>query len=199
MEDKIWTQLQQTIPSPEPIAIAESRQNIDKWFAQTARLIQWDSIQSPVGILLVAKNERGICRVQFGDDVDTFMNTLDPSARTEQSADALTPVAHQFDEYFAGERDTFDVRVDESIMRPFQRQILTTIRQIPSGEIWTYGQVAKAINKPKASRAVGRALGTNPVPIIIPCHRIIGSSGKLTGYIGGIERKRALLHHEGAL
>lgn len=199
MEDQIWTQLQQSVPNPDSTAVNQSRQNIDAWFAQTAPLIQWDSIETPVGILLIAKNQRGICRVQFGDDLDSFMSILDPKSRTEQSADALTLVAHQLDEYFAGNRDSFDVPVDETIMRPFQRQILTTIRQIPAGQIWTYGQVAKAINKPKSSRAVGRALGTNPVPIIIPCHRIIGSSGKMTGYIGGIERKRALLHLEGAL
>ena len=199
MEDKIWTQLQHAVPNPDATALAQSRQGIDTWFAQTAPLIQWDAIETPVGTLLIAKNKHGICRVQFGDDLDTFMAILDPKARTEQSAEALTLVAHQLDEYFAGDRDAFDVPIDESIMRPFQRQILTTIRQIPAGQIWTYGQVAKAIDKPKSSRAVGRALGTNPVPIIIPCHRIIGSSGKMTGYIGGIDRKRALLHLEGAL
>jgi len=102
----------------------------------------------------------------------------------------------QLDAYFSKKRRRFEIPLD---LRgtPFQLRVWELLLTIPWGETRTYGQIAKALSRPKASRAVGRAVGANPVSIVVPCHRIIGSNGRLTGYGGGLERKTALLEHEG--
>ncbi|MBY8889038.1 methylated-DNA--[protein]-cysteine S-methyltransferase [Streptomyces sp. PTM05] len=104
----------------------------------------------------------------------------------------------QLQEYFAGHRDTFDLPL---MLRgtAFQQRVWAALREIPYGETWTYGELAHHIGQPSASRAVGLANGKNPVGVIVPCHRVVGSDGSLTGYGGGLERKRALLEHERAL
>lgn len=100
--------------------------------------------------------------------------------------------AKQLDEYFAGDRIEFDLPL-KPVGTPFQEQVWDTLTQIPYGETWSYGELARRIGKPKASRAVGAANGLNPIPVIIPCHRVIGSNGKLTGFGGGLETKEFLL------
>jgi O-6-methylguanine DNA methyltransferase len=174
---------------------------VQNWFAQTAPLIEWDIVESPLGPLYIAASERGLCSVGFGVSRADFLAGLDPLARTEQSPPALTPIAEQLQAYFAGARTSFDLPLDLSRLTPFQLSVLQAARRIPSGAVWTYGQVARAIGKPRASRAVGQALGRNPVPIVIPCHRVVASDGSLGGYSGGggLDSKRLLLHLEGAL
>jgi len=98
----------------------------------------------------------------------------------------------QLNQYFAGELDAFDLRLAPS-GTDFQRTVWKALMEIPYGDTWSYGQVAEHIDRPKASRAVGAANGVNPIPVIIPCHRVIGSSGKLTGFGGGLETKEYLL------
>ena len=103
------------------------------------------------------------------------------------------------EEYFAGTRTVFDQDVDLSVLSDFERSVLQTAREIPYGEVIPYAELARRIDKPKASRAVGNALGHNPVAIVVPCHRIVRSDGSLGGYTGGVEFKRKLLAIEGRL
>jgi methylated-DNA-[protein]-cysteine S-methyltransferase len=186
---------------PPEAAVAGSRQRVEAWFAETAPLIVWDVIDSPLGPLFIAASERGLCHVDFGISEADFLSGLDPLARTERNAPALARYEEQLRAYFAGERTGFDVPLDLSRLTDFQLSVLQAARRIPAGSVWTYGQVARSIGKPKASRAVGQALGRNPVPIVIPCHRVVASGGGLGGYSGGggLDSKRWLLHLEGAL
>jgi methylated-DNA-[protein]-cysteine S-methyltransferase len=149
----------------------------------------------------MAVNARGLCSLDFGISEMDFLNGLDPLARTERDPEATRESAQQLQAYFAGERLSFDLPLDLENLTPFQLAVLQTARDIPAGTVWTYGQVAHAIGKPKAARAVGQALGRNPVPIVIPCHRVVASGGGFGGYSGGggIVSKRYLLHLEGAL
>jgi methylated-DNA-[protein]-cysteine S-methyltransferase len=180
--------------------VAGSRRRVHNWFAQTAPLIRWDVTESPLGPLYIAASAQGLCNVDFGVSRADFLNRLDPLARIEQDPAALALVAAQLRAYFAGDRCRFDLPLDLGRTTPFQRSVLQTARRIPPGTVWTYGQVARAIGKPKASRAVGQALGRNPIPIVIPCHRVVASDGGLGGYSGGgLESKRLLLRLEGVL
>ena len=114
----------------------------------------------------------------------------------DATAGALPAAASQLDEYFAGRRREFDLplRLEGT---PFQRRVWEMLTKIPYGTTWSYGQLAHLIENPKASRAVGLANGRNPIAILVPCHRVIGADGSLTGYGGGLARKRWLLTHEG--
>ncbi|OGO43642.1 MAG: hypothetical protein A2Z04_01990, partial [Chloroflexi bacterium RBG_16_57_9] len=188
-------QLQEAVGTPSEATLVQSRRRVQNWFAQTAPLIQWDVINSPLGSLYIATNARGLCSVDFGVDLDTFLNRLDPRARAEHNPAALVPIAEQLRMYFEGALPRFDFPLDLSQLTPFQQSVLQTIRHIPMGSVWTYGQVAQAIGRPKASRAVGQAVGRNPVLIVIPCHRVITSQGNLGGYSGGggLASKKLLL------
>jgi O-6-methylguanine DNA methyltransferase len=201
MNERELKQVVEALGEPPEAAVAESRRRVEAWFAETALLLQWDMIDSPLGPLYIAASEHGLCHVDFGVSRADFLSGLDPLARTEQSAPALAPYAEQLQAYFAGERTGFDVPLDLSRLTPFQLSVLQAARRIPAGSVWTYGQVARSIGKPKASRAVGQALGRNPVPIVIPCHRVVASDGSLGGYSGGggLDSKRWLLHLEGAV
>ncbi|MBN1310430.1 MAG: methylated-DNA--[protein]-cysteine S-methyltransferase [Anaerolineae bacterium] len=179
--------------------ITRSRQSIDGWFAQVAPPIWWDAFESPIGVLYLAASTRGLCRIDLFGDWGNFLARLDPLARTERNPKVLAPVTAQLAEYFGQERRKFDITIDLEHVASFQRGVLKTALSIPSGSVWTYQRVAQEIGKPKASRAVGQALGRNPIPIVVPCHRVIGSDGSLHGYAGGLERKRMLLELEGAL
>lgn len=119
-----------------------------------------------------------------------------PSAhRIEMRPSSCDAVRRQLDDYYAGRRWHFDLQLRPG-GTPFQEQVWSTLRTIPAGRTWSYRQMAEHIGRPTAIRAVGRANATNPIPIIIPCHRLIGSNGSLTGFAGGLTMKRALLDHE---
>jgi methylated-DNA-[protein]-cysteine S-methyltransferase len=187
---------------PSQAAIDESHRRIEEWFASAAPAIHWAALSdSPLGTIYLARSSAGLCSVDFGVTEDIFIQHLDPMARAIHDPDALKPVITQLTEYFSGKRRRFDVPVDLSRMTPFQQNVLRATASIPAGRMWTYGQMAQTIGKPRASRAVGQALGSNPVPIIVPCHRVVGSDGSMTGYSGGggIASKKWLLHLEGAL
>jgi O-6-methylguanine DNA methyltransferase len=194
-------QLREAIGSPSETAVASSRRRIQRSFAETAPLIQWDRIASPLGPIYLALSTGGLCRLDFGLNQADFLSSLDPLARTEQNPAALNAIATQLQDYFSGTRSQFDVPLDLEAVTFFQRSVLQAAQRIPAGTVWTYGQVARAIGKPRASRAVGQALGRNPMPIVIPCHRVIASDGSLGGYSGGggLDSKRLLLQLEGAL
>jgi methylated-DNA-[protein]-cysteine S-methyltransferase len=151
--------------------------------------IAWDVIDSPVGKLLAGRSDEGVCLLSFG--WEPFDGVHDPGA--------LSDVKEQLDAYFAGDLQGFDLPVDLSLATGFTRSVLEATAAIPYGEVRTYGQVAADIGSPKSARAVGGALNRNPVAIIVPCHRVVGSSGGLVGFGGGLDRKEHLLRLEGAL
>lgn len=199
MTDQTVKLLSDVAGSPPHEAVARSHRRVRAWFAETAPLIRWDGVDTPLGVLHVASSEQGLCRVDLGVSPAAFLAQLDPLARTERDSTTLANITEQFCEYFANPRTRFDLPLDLSRVRPFQRRVLETIAAIPAGTVWTYHQVAAAIGKPSASRAVGHALSTNPLMIVLPCHRVIGSDGGLHGYRGGLDAKRRLLQMEGAL
>lgn len=141
----------------------------------------------PLGRLTIAADERGITRIEFGD-VPLDMPRR-PSALTNTAAT-------QLQEYFAGKRTVFDVALDLQ-GTPFQLEVWNRLREIPYGQTSTYARIAEEIGRPRAFRAVGMANNKNPVPIIVPCHRVVGANGSLVGYAAGIKVKRYLLELEG--
>jgi methylated-DNA-[protein]-cysteine S-methyltransferase len=169
--------------------------------AQAAPLIHWHRMKSPLGTLIVAISQQGLCAVDFGRRKGDFFERLAPQAKLRQNPQAVARVIAQLQEYFAGQRTHFDLPVDLSSLTPFQREVLAVTQKIPAGQTWSYQRVAQEMGRPKSSRPVGQALGRNPIPIVIPCHRVIASDGSLGGYSGGsgLTAKRWLLQHEGAL
>jgi methylated-DNA-[protein]-cysteine S-methyltransferase len=160
------------------------------------------TVGSPVGDLLVAVTQKGLVRVAFVDENrDRVLGQLARwiSPRILESARATQDVRRELDEYFASGRTVFDLPLDRRLVQGMQRDVLAATGRIAYGSVATYGSIAKTIGRPTAARAVGRALGANPIPIVIPCHRVVGAGGSLTGYGGGLERKELLLRLEGAL
>ena len=153
---------------------------------------------TPIGTLLLAIAEGRIVASSFGDE-ETMTTRLARaiSPRVLRQPGALDDVRRQLDEYLAGRRHSFELDVDLTLATPFQRLVLGDLPLHTSyGRTTTYGQLAGEIHRPKAARAVGTALGANPLCVVLPCHRVIGSSGALTGYAGGLEAKRFLLNLE---
>ena len=172
----------------------------DAAVAKSTNVVHYTSMRTPVGRLYVAATEAGLVRVAFDQIEASFVTDLRRQLKRDviQSADRMAGVVAQLEAYFAGERPAFDVPIDLGQVAPFQRSVLMAARRIPAGQLVSYGEIARRIGRPKASRAVGQALGHNPVPIVIPCHRIVPSGGGLGGYVGGLDIKRKLLKMEGA-
>ena len=162
--------------------------------------VAYDDLDSPIGRLLVAATAAGVCLISWRDE-DAALDELARSfgTRVLRSPKPVTPALRQLDEYFEGRRQTFDLPVDLSPLPDFQRVVLDELMRVPYGDVSTYGALATRVGRPRAARAVGGALNRNPVPIVVPCHRIVGSNGSLVGYAGGLDRKRLLLELEGAL
>ncbi|NIK55284.1 methylated-DNA--[protein]-cysteine S-methyltransferase [Kribbella shirazensis] len=153
---------------------------------------------TPIGTLLLAIADGRIVASSFGNE-ETMTTRLARavSPRVLRQPRPLDDVRRQLDEYLAGDRRTFDVEVDLALATPFQRLVLNDLPIHTSyGATTTYGAVAGDIARPKAARAVGTALGANPVCVLLPCHRVVGANGALTGYAGGLEAKRFLLNLE---
>ncbi|HLL23459.1 MAG TPA: methylated-DNA--[protein]-cysteine S-methyltransferase [Kofleriaceae bacterium] len=147
------------------------------------------TVKSPIGELVLVGSASALAVLQLP-------NSGDPAPDVEPgTTPVLARVARQLDEYFAGERTTFDVPLAAK-GTAFQQRVWDALVAIPYGALCSYGDVARTIGRPSASRAVGAANGRNPIAIIVPCHRVIGSSGQLTGYGGGLPTKRWLLAHE---
>ena len=146
-----------------------------------------DYFSSPLGLLLIEANERSVVRIHF-----------DAERQTPARGNGVTHLCkRQLREYFAGERRQFDLPL-EPAGTAFQLEVWEQLRAIAFGATDSYAAIAARIGRPRAVRAVGAANGANPLAIIVPCHRVIGSNGRLTGYAGGLERKAWLLRHEGA-
>lgn len=192
--------LRSALGDPPKRALARSRARVRKWFEEQAPRIQWGAMDSPLGMLFVAISSRGLCAVDFGRKESDFLSRLDPLARLEQEPTAVAQALAQLREYFSGQRRRFDLPVDLSLLSPFQRQVLATACRIAPGQVWSYQRVAVEMGRPKSSRPVGQALARNPIPIVIPCHRVVASDGGLGGYSGGsgLAAKRWLLRLEGA-
>lgn len=153
---------------------------------------------SPLGELLIAGTARGVVRIAYLDERggrDRVLGDLAArlSPRVLEAPARLDDARRQLDDYFEGRRGGFDLAVDLSLVGPFADRVLTRTAAIPSGQVLTYGQVASEIGHARAARAVGNALGSNPIPIVLPCHRVVPSSGGIGGYTGGSHRKEHLL------
>src|SRR5437588_6541600 len=158
--------------------------------------VRYDIVDSPVGELFVAATDRGLARISYFPDgmEDVLARTFGP--RVLRSP--LDDVRRELDEYFEGRRREFDLPLDLRVA-PFYADVLAELARVPYGKTDTYGALAAKVGKPKAARAVGTVMNRNPIPIVLPCHRIVGASGALTGYAGGLDVKRHLLQLEGAM
>ena len=161
----------------------------------------FDVVDSPVGPLLVAATDRGILRISFDADPEHQLDRLARivGRRLLRAPRAVDPVRRELDEYFAQRRQVFDLSVDLRGATPFTVQVLEELARVPYGRTATYGELAARVGRPRAARAIGMVMNHNPIPIVLPCHRIVGSNGTLVGYGGGLDRKEQLLRLEGAL
>jgi methylated-DNA-[protein]-cysteine S-methyltransferase len=159
----------------------------------------WNSlhIDSPWGGMTLAASERGLCGVWFDEQRHGPSPAQIQSWPLAPQDPVLQQTAAQLQAYFAGQRQSFDLPLDLSRGTAFQQSVWQALLMVNAGQSQSYGDLAKQLNKPKAVRAVGAAVGRNPVSIIVPCHRILGAGGQLTGYAGGLWRKQALLRLEG--
>jgi len=165
--------------------------------------VAYTVLDAPVGPVLVAATRRGLVRIAFGPHAykDEVLQDLSDriSPRVVEAGTYFEGVRRELDEYFEGRRTRFDLPLDWSLIGGFGRRVLKRTAEIPYGRVSTYRDVAAAAGSPRGARAAGNALGSNPIPIVVPCHRVLHSGGGLGGYGGGLDVKRFLLHLEGAL
>jgi methylated-DNA-[protein]-cysteine S-methyltransferase len=188
-------------PPRDPAAAAAAAAR----FAATAPADAWYAVEAtPAGAVVAAMTSRGLASLAYADGpggadavVDALAARLSP--RLVEAPARLDEVRRELEEYFAGARTRFDVPVDWSLVGGFGRRVLQATAAIPFGEVSTYAQVAAAAGSPRGSRAAGNALGGNPIPIVVPCHRVLRTGGALGGYTGGLHRKELLLRLEGVL
>jgi methylated-DNA-[protein]-cysteine S-methyltransferase len=164
--------------------------------------ISYAPADSPFGPLLLAATKRGLVRLAFPEEqIDSVLERLAQkiSPRIVEAPAPLDSARRELEQYFSGGRRRFELKLDWALVGGFGRRVLRTTSQIPYGGVLSYAEVAAEAGSPRGSRAAGNALGSNPLPIVIPCHRVLRSGGALGGYGGGVERKRWLLELEGAL
>ncbi|OBB22858.1 cysteine methyltransferase [Mycolicibacterium peregrinum] len=163
--------------------------------------VAYRTVDSPVGPLLVAATDQGLVRVAYAsEDHDAVLQQLADkiSPRILRAPTRLDTVARELDEYFAGIRRTFDIVLDWRLSAGFRSTVLHHLPEIAYGQTASYAAVAQLAGNPKAVRAVGTACATNPLPVVVPCHRVVRSDGAMGGYLGGVEAKRLLLDLEAA-
>ncbi|MGD8823162.1 MAG: methylated-DNA--[protein]-cysteine S-methyltransferase [Anaerolineales bacterium] len=165
-------------------------------------VIYYDCLPStPVGPLYLAASQEGLVALSYSDSELAFIEWLKnyTGAEVRRDVGRLAEAVQQVRQYLAGERLQFVLPLDLRFMTSFQRRVLTTVARVPAGQVTTYGDLARRIQRPQSARAVGQALGHNPIPIVLPCHRVLAADGNLGGYSGrgGIETKRYLLTLEG--
>ena len=180
--------------------------DLDRRFREAAVALElvdmgFDVVESPIGPLFVAASTRGLAAISFDSDPDAQLERLARIAgpcvlRSPKSIDAAR---RELDQYFEGRRRAFDLSLDLRGLPSFTVSVLGELQRVPYGKTTTYGTLAARVGHPKAARAVGTVMNRNRIPIVLPCHRVVGSSGDLTGYAGGLDRKRTLLQLEGAL
>jgi methylated-DNA-[protein]-cysteine S-methyltransferase len=162
--------------------------------------VAWAEVDTPCGEIVVAATDVGLVAVSLTDHehaLERLAAAISP--RVLHAPARLDEVRRQLDEYFERRRRRFEIPLDWSLSRGFRRTVLHELVKVPYGQVVTYGELARRTANPRAVRAVGTALATNPLAIVVPCHRVLRSGGKLGNYGGGVEMKRFLLTHEGAL
>ena len=179
--------------------------DLDRRFREAAAQLDlidlgFDVVDSPIGPLLVAASQGGLAAISFRSDPDEQLDRLARIAgpRVLRSARSVDSARRELDEYFEGDRRAFDLSLDLRGLTPFTRTVLDELARVPYGETTTYGALAARIGQPRAARAVGTVMNRNRIPIVLPCHRVVGASGDLTGYAGGLDVKQTLLELEGA-
>jgi methylated-DNA-[protein]-cysteine S-methyltransferase len=190
-----------SLPAQPPAA--SGRELAERAAADGLLDVAYASVDSPLGPLVVAATPRGLVRVAYtepGSEDDVLEDlAARVSPRMLEAPERLDDPRRELDEYFAGHRKEFDLPIDWSILRGFTLKVLRETARIDFGELRSYAEVATAAGSPRAVRAAGNALGANPMPVVVPCHRVVRTGGALGGYTGGVERKEFLLHLEGIL
>ena len=186
----------QRLEGPSPSDAVEGFSG--KAFQEGEARVAYGAIPSPIGTLTAVVTRRGLLALAFeSEDLEALLHRV--AARLTPAVvhlrSATTEVRSWLDSYFSGRVDT-ELPLDHSLITPFQDRVLAATASIPPGEVRTYGQVAALTGNPRAARAAGRALGANPIPVVLPCHRVVAADGSLHGYGGGLDRKRFLLDHE---
>jgi methylated-DNA-[protein]-cysteine S-methyltransferase len=184
--------------TPTAAFTAEAERAAARFAAAAPADVRYAVLDTPAGTLVAAATERGLVRLAYEDHnggTDRILEQLAAklSPRILEQPRALDPVARELDEYFHGRRERFDLALDWALTGAFGRRVLNAALAIPYGEVRTYAEVAGAAGSPGGSRAAGNALGANPMPIVVPCHRVVRSGGGLGGYTGGLHRKQLLL------
>ena len=209
MNEKLPPQLEYALnrlyANLDPAAVACAQEKLSLTLAEeyTAPLY-YDLIpDTPIGPVYIAANDKGLVSVDFGISHDEFLGLIEKhhGQRPTRASEKLSHLKSQISDYLNGRVTKLSIPFDISSLTPFQQQVLLAALQIPRGQVYTYADIARKIGNPKAVRAVGQALRRNPVPIVIPCHRVIAANGQLGGYSGGggLATKRKLLMLEGAM
>ncbi|MCV0404328.1 MAG: methylated-DNA--[protein]-cysteine S-methyltransferase [Chloroflexi bacterium] len=190
-------------PSPVPdLDSARLRQRLAERAAAAGLLdVAYGEHDSPLGPLMLFVTPKGILRLSYpGEPIDAQVAEVAAvvSPRLLRAPERTDAVRRQLDEYFGGSRRTFDLAVDWRLVYGFAAEVLRATARIPFGRVSTYREVAAEAGSPRAYRAAGNALGSNPIPIVVPCHRVLHAGGGLGGYTGGLDRKRYLLELEGS-
>ena len=186
-----------------PLDVAGAvRRAADRAVADGLADIAYARVDSPLGPLVAAATPRGLVNLSYEDfrgGLDEVLDRLSVrlSPRILEAPARLDEVRRELDEYFEGRRQAFDLPVDWSLTTGFTRRVLQATAAIPFGQVSTYREVAAVAGNPRATRAAGNALGSNPIPIVVPCHRVLRTGGGLGGYTGGLEKKERLLAIEG--
>ena len=180
--------------------------DLDRRFRDAAVMLDlvdmgFDVVESPVGSLFVAVSARGLATISYDTHPEEQLEGLARIAgpRVLRSSRSVHEARRELDEYFHGKRRAFDLTLDLRALPPFTVSVLRELARVPYGETTTYGALASRVGRPRAARAVGTVMHRNRIPIVLPCHRVVGASGDLVGYAGGLDRKTALLRLEGAL
>ena len=190
--------------APQVDVAAAVRAATERALAEGLVDVAYCEVGSPLGTLVAAGTERGLLRLAYEDfngGLDRVLEHLAVrvSPRIVEAPARLDAVRRELDEYFAGRRRDFGVPIDWSLTSGFTRRVLEATARIPFGATGSYAGVAAEAGSPRATRAAGNALGSNPLPIVVPCHRVLRSGGRLGGYTGGVEKKEHLLRLEGVL
>ncbi len=202
MTDDLERRLADTVISEGALQLERLHSGLARRAADEGILdVAYGSYDSPLGPLTVMVTRRGLVRLSYpgegiADQLDELAERVSP--RILRAPERTDAVRRQLDEYFEGERRTFEVPIDWRLVRGFAGEVLRATARIPFGSVSSYQEVAAGAGSPKAYRAAGNALGSNPIPIVVPCHRVLGSNGSLVGYAGGLDTKRRLLAIEGA-
>jgi methylated-DNA-[protein]-cysteine S-methyltransferase len=185
-----------TVPGPD------TRPFVERASAEGLLDVAYATVDSPFGPLLVAMTPAGLVRLAYTDErTDDVLDDLAArvSPRVLEAPVRLAEIRRDLDEYFTGRRRGFRTRIDWSLTSGFGRRVLRATAKIPFGGVSTYREIAAAAGSPNGMRAAGNALGANPIPIVVPCHRVLRTGGGLGGYTGGVDRKERLLRIEGVL